>query len=104
MPNTNGFRPGSALSHWGFHAHEFTVRPSDAAVYEMMADAFFGARLPGVAEAQRRGNGDLVRFDPWTDHFGVLDKNGHIKTFYKANPAIHGERTNADYFIREIRK
>lgn len=104
MPNTNGFRPGSALSHWGTHGQKFKIRPANAAAYEMMADAFFGIRPAGIAEGYRRGNGDIIRFDPQTAHFGIVDNQGHIKTFYPADPAFHHGGSNADYFIGEIQK
>jgi pyocin large subunit-like protein len=103
MANTNGFRPGSELSHWGKHWQKFAV-PVDVATYASMADDFFGARPPGIAEGQRRGNGDIIRFDPVTEHFGVVDNHGFIKTFYPAETSEHDEATNAEYFMAEITK
>jgi pyocin large subunit-like protein len=94
----------SAISHWGTHRHKFVVTPANAAAYEMMADAFFGPRPAAIAEGQRRGNGDIVRYDPITTHFGVIDNAGKIKTFYPAQPSVHHVGTNADYFIAEIQK
>jgi hypothetical protein len=106
MPNTRGFRPGKALEHWGLHRRDpWHLAPGNQAMYELMADAFWQTpRPPGIAEAERKGNGDVIRFDPKTAHFGVVDNTGHIKTFYPADPGFHRAGTNADYFVEEIQK
>jgi pyocin large subunit-like protein len=39
-----------------------------------------------------------VRFDPETDYFGVMTKDGTPKTFFKPDPAQHGYESNLDYF------
>jgi filamentous hemagglutinin len=45
-----------------------------------------------------RSNGDILRFDPATDAFGAVKPDGTIRTYYKANPAVHGYPTNLDYY------
>jgi hypothetical protein len=45
-----------------------------------------------------RPNGDVVRYDPTTDEFGVVNADGTIRTYYKPDPAVHGYPTNLDYF------
>jgi pyocin large subunit-like protein len=45
-----------------------------------------------------RVNGDMVRFDPATDAFGVVMPDGTIRTYYKPDPAVHGYPRNLDYY------
>jgi pyocin large subunit-like protein len=37
-------------------------------------------------------------YDPATNAFGVMDKCGTPRTYYKPDPAKHGHATNLDYF------
>ena len=63
-----------------------------------MADAFLnGPRGTGVLQ-KVRANGDIVRYDPATQAFGVVKPDGTIRTYYKPDPAVHGYPTNLDYF------
>jgi hypothetical protein len=48
--------------------------------------------------SRTRSNGDVVRFDPETDYFGVMTKDGTPRTFFRPDPAQHGYPTNLDYF------
>jgi pyocin large subunit-like protein len=45
-----------------------------------------------------RTNGDIVRFNPVTNEFGVARADGVIRTYFKPDPAVHGFPTNLDYF------
>ena len=45
-----------------------------------------------------RSNGDVVRYDPEMNMFGVMDVCGAPRTFFKPDPAISGYPTNLDYF------
>lgn len=56
---------------------------------------------PPEADFCFRPNGDFVVFDETTDYFGVMTKDGVPRTFYKPNPAVHGEPTNLDYFKKQ---
>jgi hypothetical protein len=104
MPNTKGFRNATAaLAHWSDHRDKFKMRPADPASYEAMADAFFGALPPGVAEGTRLGNKDRIRFDPATSLYGLLEiSTGIIRTFFPADPAVHRAGSNADYFVKNL--
>jgi filamentous hemagglutinin len=69
--------------------------------YQSKADTYLtGQRAQGVLE-KVRANGDIVRYNPATEEFGVVTKDGVIRTYYKPNPAIHGEPTNLDYFNKQ---
>jgi pyocin large subunit-like protein len=48
--------------------------------------------------SKTRANGDVVRFDPASNAFGVMDKTGAPRTFYVPDPTKHGYPTNLDYF------
>jgi len=43
-------------------------------------------------------DGDKIFYDPISETFAVQDKNGAMKTIYKANPKIHGYKNNLEYF------
>jgi filamentous hemagglutinin len=69
-----------------------------AAKYEQRAADFLtGPRGTGVLE-KVRPNGDVVRYNATTEEFGVVRPNGTIRTYYKPDPAAHGNPTNLDYF------
>ncbi len=42
--------------------------------------------------------GDTVRFNPETDEFGALTRDGRFRTYYRPDPKRHGFPTNLDYF------
>ena len=69
-----------------------------AAEYGRAASRFLtGTPGRGVLE-KTRDNGDLIRFNPRTDEFGVISRDGTVKTYYKPDPTKHGLATNLDYF------
>jgi len=88
--------PAKLVDHYMRHGADFGA--TSAAQYEAMADTFLnGPRGAGVLQRTRR-NGDIVRYDPATQAFGVVKPDGTIRTYYKPDPAVHGYPTNLDYF------
>jgi filamentous hemagglutinin len=88
--------PTKLLDHYARHGADFGA--TSAVQYEQAADAFLnGPRGAGVLEKVRT-NGDIVRYDPATQAFGVVKPDGTIRTYYKPDPAVHGYSTNLDYF------
>jgi filamentous hemagglutinin len=84
------------IDHFNRHGADFGA--TSAAQYERAADGFLsGTRGTGVLE-KVRPNGDIVRYDPATEAFGIIKPDGTIRTYYKPDPAVHGYRTNLDYF------
>jgi filamentous hemagglutinin len=84
------------LDHFARHGTDFGA--TSAAQYEAMADTFLnGPRGAGVLQ-KTRANGDIMRYDPATQAFGVVKPDGTIRTYYKPDPAVHGYPTNRDYF------
>jgi len=88
--------PVKLLDHYNRHGADFGA-PSPAQ-YERMADAFLNGPVGTGVLQKVRGNGDIVRYDPATQAFGVVKPGGAIRTYFKPNPAVHGYATNLDYF------
>jgi filamentous hemagglutinin len=81
--------------HFVRHGEEFGAGSADE--YERQADIFMiGPLRDGALECTR--DGDLVRFDPRTDEFGVLTRDGHIATFMILRPLPSDRQTALEYF------
>jgi pyocin large subunit-like protein len=85
----------NAFRHFKDHGGDFGAK--NAVDYVRKAQDFLHNPGAGVL-SKTRGNGDVVRFDPATNTFGVMDKTGAPRTFFVPDPAKHGYRTNLDYF------
>ncbi|MBB4170808.1 hemagglutinin repeat-containing protein [Rhizobium sp. BK538] len=82
--------------HYARHGNDFGAK--SAAEYQAQAKGFLeGPPSPGILE-KTRANGDIVRYNPATDEFGVVSIGGVIRTYYKPDPAVHGKGSNLDYF------
>jgi RHS repeat-associated protein len=90
------FHPDRLVDHFERHGGDFGART--AAEYEQMADRFLTDPRPEGVLERVRPNGDVVRFDPSTDTFGVVSRDGTIRTFYRPDPAVHGRASNLEYF------
>ena len=113
VPLTKGFADRETLlGHYRKHKADFGEPKAE--VYELLADHFLGGSLrPGVLQCQRR-RGDVIRFDPNTDEFGIVTSSGIILTYFKPVPCVtisrtskircHKEPTNLVYFQKECRK
>lgn len=104
--------------HFLSHGPEFGLATEQE--YLVRANAFLAGSKPiGVQECTRRRNrlGDVVRYNPVTEEFGILSQRGQtILTYFRpipchaAPPAImaagncHGLQTNQDYFRQECLK
>jgi pyocin large subunit-like protein len=94
---------GSRADHFKKHAGDFGAVSEDE--YEKMAVAFLnGPVLTFILECIRKGNGDKIRFSLVSNSFGVMRKDGVIKTYFVADMKVHGRRTNLDYFYEECAK
>ena len=117
--NTKGFLNARQLNlHHAEHGADFGAK--SASEYERLADEFLGsAKHPDVHECTR-SRGDMIRFNPKTDEYGVLDGNGIIRTYFKPVPCAslppaqrtamrqagrcHSQTTNLVYFQEECKK
>ena len=99
MPFTRGFKARWLLNEH-FDARGLDFGATDEAHYEALADAFLGSTLGATVIECHRAQFDqaLVRYDYFSQAFGVLDADGHILTYYKPDPAEHGRSTNRVYF------
>jgi filamentous hemagglutinin len=82
--------------HFARHGGDFGA--SSPHEYQAQADAFLTSSKPVNVLEKVRANGDIVRYNPITDEFGVVSSKGDIRTYYKPDPAAHGKGTNLDYF------
>lgn len=85
----------NADGHFKDHGADFGAK--NAVDYALKAHEFLH-NPPAGTLSKTRPNGDVVRFDPATDTFGVMDKTGAPRTLYKPDPTKHGYPTNLDYF------
>ena len=114
VPNTSGFRSNLELrQHYADHGAEFRV--TTIAEYEALADALWADPKPAHIHEYRRRRGDIIRYDPTTEAFGVVDNKSVIRTFFKPIPCAsisvvverimmkqsgkcHDYATNLEYF------
>ena len=94
----NRSRAGNAYRHFRDHGADFGAR--NALEYVRMAQDFLRNPPPGTL-TRTRPNGDVVRYNPHSDTFGVMDSSGAPRTMYIPDPAIHGYPTNLDYFYAQ---
>ena len=98
MPFTQGFIDNVELEvHFSYHGT--TVGATTQDEYLLLADSFLGGPLrPSTYQCVRSGKNDLIRYDLETDEYGVLSRDGYIRSYYIADPEIHDFPTNFDYF------
>lgn len=100
---TKGFDPALLGDHFARHGVDFGARTEEE--YEAMADKFLGGPLSiGTRQCVTSTNGDLIRYNFLTEEFGVLSKDGVIRTYMKPKPSAHRRRTNNVYFEERCKK
>jgi len=88
----------NALKHFQDHGADFGA--VNAIDYVRQALSFL--HNPPVGTLTRvRSNGDVVRYNPTTNTFGVMNASGEPRTFFKPDPAVHGYPSNLDYFYAQ---
>lgn len=82
---TKGFESIAQLRrHFQDHGDDFSA--SNAEEYEQMADVFLAGEKPeGVHECVRL-SGAILRYDPISEAYGVLDAQLIIRTYFKPVP------------------
>ncbi|MBK8148552.1 MAG: RHS domain-containing protein [Acidobacteria bacterium] len=86
---------GNAFEHWKKHKDNLPEY-QNSLEYVGGARNFFDSPPPTTL-SKVRPNGDRVLFDPTSDLFGV-ERNGIPSTFFRPDPAVHGRKTNLEYF------
>lgn len=89
--------PKNALGHFKKHQSEFPDC-KNAKEYVEKAQNFMGDPPTGTY-TKVRPNGDIIRFNPKTDEFGIMEKDGTLKTFFKPDPSKHNYPSNWEYFL-----
>ncbi|WDH95127.1 DNRLRE domain-containing protein (plasmid) [Paenibacillus urinalis] len=65
------------------HLNEFGAKKLSLGAYSTKANKFFKAKNGRNVLKKSRANGDRLYYNPKTNEFGVLDRKGHIRTYYK---------------------
>src|SRR4051812_11627709 len=110
VPYVSGFYNHALLvQHCSKHGFQFgTNNPQH---YERLAIGFFQVELadaPNILECCNE-DGDVVRFNPITEEFGVMEVSGIIRTYFKPMPQhlarpgfplrkTHSFLTNLEYY------
>ena len=104
MPHTRGFADRLLLEdHFDSKGESFGVSTKEE--YLELADEFLGSAPKSTTVECTDRKGDLIRGDLTTEEFGVLTKNGFIRTYYKAN--IRDRRkypTMREYVMEKCRR
>ncbi len=85
----------NAFRHFKDHGADFGA--ANTVDYVRKSEKFLHNPEVGVL-SKTRANGDIVRYDSTTNVFGVMDKTGAPRTFFKPDPTQHRYPTNLDYF------
>jgi pyocin large subunit-like protein len=80
-----------------FEDHGTEVGAQNAVDYVKKAEDFLH-NPPAGTLTKVRNNGDVIRYDPSTNNFGVMDAKGTPRTFFQPDPSAHGKPSNLDYF------
>ena len=110
---------GQMLKHYEQHGQDFGAKSPKE--YARMAGEFLTGDTPNHVRECTRKKGDVVRFDPTTDAYGILDANGVTRTFFKPVPCssvsdaqerdslrrtgrCHRHLDNTTYFLKECER
>jgi len=91
--------------HFQLHNAEFTPPFASAEEYEAAAIVFLEKPLTGtIMEGMRIQDGHIIRYDSTTNEFAICDSDtgGFVTTYFKPDPAIHGQSNNIAYFRRRV--
>lgn len=92
--------PVKLRRHHQKHGHKFGS-PLEGQ-YEEWADAFVGGPKDlFTLECERSVSGDIIRYNPITEEFGVRRSNGHIKTYFIVELDEHPYGSNMEHFEGE---
>lgn len=79
------YGPVQLNNHFQLHGSDFGA--ATAGDYELLASQFLTSPLVSPKLEHKRSLGDLVRFDPSTNHFGTM-RGSIIRTFFIPVPCI----------------
>ncbi|MBD2515560.1 hypothetical protein H6G93_11150 [Nostoc sp. FACHB-973] len=97
-----GFIDSQLLNtHFAKHGAQFGAKTAQD--YEQLAINFMKQQKSSIQEYTRK-NGDVVRFNKDTDEFGIMTKDGVLRTYFKPDPSEHKLDTNLDYYLNDKKK
>ena len=88
----------NAEAHFHKHGREFGFKSADE--YIAAARAFLFTDAPDTL-TKKQADGDTVRYRPATAEFGVMNRRGVPRTYFKLDPRIHGYPDNDAYFAAQ---
>jgi len=90
------------LDHHSRHHADFGLIGPDE--YQNLADNFLGSPKSNDVHECVRTDGDIVRYNPLTNEFGVMSADRTILTYYKPDPWNKAKYpTNMDYFREQCK-
>jgi RHS repeat-associated protein len=97
IQGTHGFSNSNNLSdHFKKHGAEFGY--TNESEYLKGAQDFIETKGNEGVLSNVRTNGDTIIYNPNTNEFAVVSKDGTISTYFRPDPTIHGYDTNLDYY------
>ncbi|OGO25833.1 MAG: hypothetical protein A2136_00640 [Chloroflexi bacterium RBG_16_54_11] len=97
IQGNRGFSNANSLTdHFKKHGAEFGY--TNESQYLKGAQDFVGTKGNQGVLSKVRANGETVIYNPKTNEFAIVSKDGSIITYFKPDPAIHGYQTNLDYY------
>jgi pyocin large subunit-like protein len=95
---TSGFDPLLLPDH--FARHGAGVGAASAVEYEEKADSFLGGPLDAHSLVGQDTQGDMVRYNSATREFGVMSRDGVIRTYYR----IPAGKDGMKYYIERLKR
>lgn len=89
----------NAQSHWRDHGSDFP-NLNNALEYAASAHSFLKDPPTGTLTVVR-SNGDIVRYHPDSELFGVMTGDVVPKTFFVPDPNVHTFDSNLEYFFAQ---
>lgn len=87
-----------------FFKHGKKFGANNAQDYQQMAFHFCESSSKSSFAHTGPRTGAVFKYDLETDEFIVLSKEGVIETYFKPDPAVHGYKTNFEYFLAQYEK
>ncbi|MBS0221255.1 MAG: hypothetical protein JSR91_10990, partial [Proteobacteria bacterium] len=93
----NGWgKPETLTKHFKDHGADFGATSEED--YARKAQDFLRRAQLEQLPMKVDSRGDILVYDPTNNIFGAYNADGTTKTFYRPEPAIHGQPTNMDYW------
>ena len=102
LSGVTGFTSKSLVRHTWRHATEFGIAETDTASFEKFAKAFALSKDSNALTFVGPRSGSTFKYNPKTNEFLVVNKNGSIETYFKPAVGTHAYSSNFEYFLRQF--